>query len=239
MSIIEHISHSWNSTSNGSAHNHSHEHDFKDSGSDIEAPLSHDHENAHPNHNGHNGRDEHNHTCISNLTSSSRVNAALQTKGRNKKLSLYFFEFACIFHSLVIGISLGVISDASVVHKLTIALSFHQFLEGIGLGSMLVDAMVSKWKMGSFVVCYSLTTPVGILLGSMVDTYYIQQQHIVQGCFEAFAAGMLLYISLIQQIAEEFSKDDLHDTTKVKLKYSMYLALITGAASMCCIALYV
>lgn len=226
MSIVEHLSHSWKSKPGNDDH-------VLATDSDIEAPLSDKpHEDSHSN-------GDHNHTCISNLTSTTLANVALQRGNRNKQLSLYMFEFACVFHSLIIGISLGMIHERSVVQKLTIAIACHQFLEGIGLGSMLSDAVVSKWKLVLFVVCYSLTTPLGIILGSLVDTYYIEQQHIIQGCFEGFAAGMLLYISLIQQIAEEFSKDDLHDSSKAKLKYMMYTALLCGAASMCCIALWV
>lgn len=50
----------------------------------------------------------------------------------------YMFEFGCLVHSVIIGISLGVIDkDYPQVRNVMIALCFHQLLEGIGLGAFI------------------------------------------------------------------------------------------------------
>lgn len=53
--------------------------------------------------------------------------------------SIYALEFGVAAHSLVIGLALGVSSGEEVV-PLVIALAFHQFFEGLALGSTLCDA---------------------------------------------------------------------------------------------------
>lgn len=59
------------------------------------------------------------------------------------------FEFGCVVHSVIIGISLGVIDkDLGQVRNIMIALCFHQLLEGIGLGAILSIANFSMLKGG-------------------------------------------------------------------------------------------
>jgi zinc transporter ZupT len=49
-----------------------------------------------------------------------------------------------------------------------------------------------------------------------------------------FAGGMLLYMTLITFIGEEFSRSDLHTPQLRGLKYQMWALLVLGAAMMSC-----
>jgi zinc transporter 1/2/3 len=58
----------------------------------------------------------------------------------------------------------------------------------------------------------------------------------VQGTLNGLSAGMLLYISMYTLIGEEFSRQDLN--TQRGLRFSMYGALLLGAAVMAIIGIW-
>ena len=237
MSIIEHISHSWNKNDD------THSHDL--SVVDIEAPFYIDTGCQHAECNINDATDEHNdeqhkHSCITNLNSKSFASVATD-KITKKRFMLYVFEFACVFHSFIIGISLGVTTDISTLITLMVALSVHQFLEGISLGFVVCDAKLSTIKSLIFVVSYSVTTPIGILIGAALQHIYTNKskiQILAQGSLQGISAGMLIYIALIQIIAEELSKVELHGNGKLHHKLCMYVSLVMGAICMCIMALW-
>ncbi len=56
-------------------------------------------------------------------------------------------ELGCIFHSVIIGIGMGVIvNDRHLVATLMIALTVHQGLEGLSLASVLALTPFSRTK---------------------------------------------------------------------------------------------
>ena len=143
-------------------------------------------------------------------------------------------EIGCVFHSVLIGVGLGVTVDGrSQVLTLLIALTFHQFLEGISLGSIVAVAGFSWLKSLSMVVIYSLTTPVGVAIGIGASSSYDPSSTtamVVQGILNGVAGGMLLYVALIQLIGEEFSRQDL--LTRPRLKLAMLGSVCVGAGLM-------
>lgn len=212
-------------------------------------------------------RSEHNHTCINNLNPSfasnlvSNFDYEVKPEGYthmhdNKDTSiiiLYIFEFACVFHSFIIGLSLGLITDQDNIKKLMIALLFHQMVEGLSLGSMILSSNAEKIKSCIFIASYSLMTPLGISIGLIIEKTSVSQSHdtgnldqdlnknwvITRGCFLGISAGMLIYISLIQIIMEELSKEKLHVKSALQQKTYMYISMLFGASIMCIIALWI
>ncbi|PNG99186.1 Fe(2+) transport protein 2, partial [Tetrabaena socialis] len=73
----------------------------------------------------------HAHACVSHGSASNWATAAPEAEGSLRlRVLAYMFELGCVFHSFIIGLSLGVNqTDASEVRALLIALSFHQWLE--------------------------------------------------------------------------------------------------------------
>ena len=179
---------------------------------------------------------EHNHTCITNVNSLDRI-----PHGKKRSLLMAcIFEFACIFHSVFIGLSMGLLSEDAEARKMFIAILFHQVLEAISLGSILSECDVSTLKAGLFMFTYSATTPIGILIGMLIEHSYGEENEtkvLITDCFQAFSGGLLLYVALFQIIAEEFSKKEVHKRENIVLKVSLYIALIVGATFMCAIAI--
>ena len=54
-------------------------------------------------------------------------------------LDLKVLELGIIVHSVIIGMSLGASQSTSTIRPLVVALTFHQFFEGIGLGGCIVQ----------------------------------------------------------------------------------------------------
>lgn len=126
---------------------------------------------------------------------------------------VFLFEFGCVFHSVIIGLALGVTSDnMQQVRALLIALCFHQWLEGAALGSFITRAQLPVWKGMLMVIIYSLTCPAGVAIGiGVAETYDPESTKAaaIQGVFNGVSAGMLLYVALVQLIAEDFNTREL------------------------------
>ena len=179
---------------------------------------------------------DHSHTCLNNLSSSKLVEAKIR---KTRVLALYLFQFACLFHSIIIGIALGVTTNRPTLINLIIALIFHQFLEGVSLGCVIAETPIASANSIFMIVAYSSTTPLGIGIGMIINAFGDPESFtsiLVQGLFQGLAGGMLIYVALIQIIAEEFSKKS--DLQSLWQKLAMHMALIVGAAGMCIIAIW-
>jgi zinc transporter 1/2/3 len=183
--------------------------------------------------------DHHSHVCISNLNIMPQKNTYL--------LNLYFFEFACVFHSFIIGFSLGLLTDQEIIKKIMVAIIFHQMIEGISLGSMILSSKIGKIKSFIFVMSYSTITLLGIIAGLILEKTSSLHDNdnlpryliILRGCFLGISSGILIYISLIQMIMEELSKKMLNIRSSLFIRLYMYLLIISGSSTMAIIALWV
>ena len=122
---------------------------------------------------------------------------------------------------------------------LFIALVFHQALEAIGLGSVLVKAGFPLGKSIFMVLSYAVTTPIGVAIGIAVSATYNGDDittNAVQGVFDSVAAGLLLYISLVQLIAEDFTRVEEDRPKGLGFRLVWYSALFVGAGCMAMLA---
>lgn len=183
----------------------------------------------------------HTHQCLRSMNASNWVaSGSKPTRSIRQYVTAYTMELGCIFHSIIIGIGVGVITeDRHLVITLMIALAIHQGLEALALGSVLALTSFSKLKKVSMLLLYAITTPIGIAVGIAIASSYNPEtvtSRAVQGTLNGVSGGMLLYIGMYQLIAEEFSREDI--LVKPRLRAGMYLALMLGAASMCVLGLW-
>ena len=189
----------------------------------------------------------HTHACTSSLSAQrwaaldGAAGAAGEAlDGARRRVTAYTMELGCIFHSVVIGVGVGVITgDRQLVVVLMIALIVHQGLEGLSLGTVLALTPFSRLKKALMVAAYALTTSVGIAIGIAVSATYDPHSvasKAVQGTLNGVSGGMLLYISMYQLIAEEFSREDL--IVRGRLRAALLLGLAGGAACMCVLAIW-
>lgn len=183
----------------------------------------------------------HSHQCLRTMNASNWVASGTKpTRSIRQYVTAYTMELGCIFHSVIIGIGVGVITeDRHLVITLMIALAIHQGLEALALGSVLALTSFAKIKKFSMLLLYAITTPIGIAIGIAIASSYDADSvtsRAVQGTLNGVSGGMLLYIGMYQLVAEEFSREDI--LVKPGLRSGMYAALCVGAASMCILGLW-
>merc|ERR1719379_1304043 len=139
-----------------------------------------------------------------------------------------------VFHSLLIGFGLGVVTDSvSTVNNLLIALSFHQFFEGIGLGICLDEAGLSSNKKVIMLTTFSISAPVGVLFGIGISSLYNPESNVAkwtEGLLNAFCAGILIHLGLVDLIAVEFNDQKVQ--TNLGLIFQMLFGLFFGTGIM-------
>ncbi|KAI4680366.1 uncharacterized protein J4E84_008014 [Alternaria hordeiaustralica] len=120
-------------------------------------------------------------------------------------------EFGIIFHSVIIGLNLGVVGDE--FKTLYPVLVFHQSFEGLGIGARLSSISFPSdkaWMPWALCALYGLTTPLAIAVGLGVRTTYLPESKVslmVQGVLNAVSAGFLVYSGLVELLAKDFLFD--------------------------------
>ncbi|KAL7603580.1 hypothetical protein Lser_V15G16157 [Lactuca serriola] len=146
-------------------------------------------------------------------------------------------ELGIIIHSIVIGLSLGASKNPKTIKPLLAALSFHQFFEGVGLGGCLFQAKIKSLATTVMAVCFALTTPSGIVMGILVSNTYNENSAtalIVEGILMAAAAGILIYMALVDLLSPDFKNHKMQNN-KILL-FGSYISLLLGAGLMSMLA---
>ena len=152
------------------------------------------------------------------------------------KVSTYLLEFGIALHSVLIGVTLGVTTESFVV--LLIALSFHQFFEGMALGAQIVRVeRMSLLSAILMIVFFAVTTPIGIAIGIGIHAHTYNPKSVssllVNGILDSVSAGILIYVALVNLITAEMGvgAHSFHGL-KTRLKVLYFVALYAGAGAM-------
>jgi zinc transporter 1/2/3 len=156
-------------------------------------------------------------------------------KSRNF-ITLLLFELGIALHSVIIGISLGVITG-SEFRTLLIALCFHQFFEGFALGSAVILTEPSKRTSVLTVLAFASSTPIGVAIGIGVHSTFNENDKntlLVVGIFEALAAGALIYTGLIELLTFGLTLNPTFSSKGASIFSiaSAFLGLYSGATAM-------
>eukprot|EP00004_Rigifila_ramosa_P023897 TRINITY_DN678_c0_g1_i8.p1 TRINITY_DN678_c0_g1~~TRINITY_DN678_c0_g1_i8.p1 ORF type:complete len:314 (-),score=60.68 TRINITY_DN678_c0_g1_i8:46-987(-) len=173
----------------------------------------------------------HSHAVI--LSSAERETA--QTR---RLLALYCLEFGIATHSIIIGMALGTSNEE--FKTLLVAIVFHQFFEGIGLGARIRDVELPLFRSLMMVLIYTFTTPFGIALGIGIRESFngaASTTLITQGIFDSVSAGILLYSSLVHLVYEDFVNPTFHALPHFD-KMLCFGSLYVGAGIMSLIGRY-
>ncbi|RDX74421.1 Zinc transporter 1 [Mucuna pruriens] len=146
-------------------------------------------------------------------------------------------EIGIVVHSVIIGISLGTAGSIDIIKPLLVALSFHQFFEGMGLGGCISQAEFESKSTAVMATFFSLTTPIGIGIGMGVSSVYKENSPTaltVEGVFNSASAGILIYMALVDLLAADFMNPRLQKNLKLQLGAN--ISLLLGAGSMSLLA---
>ncbi|XP_030537513.1 zinc transporter 6, chloroplastic [Rhodamnia argentea] len=160
-----------------------------------------------------------------------------------QKLVSQVLEIGIIFHSVIIGVTMGMSQNQCTIRPLVAALAFHQIFEGMGLGGCIAQAGFNFGTTAYMCFMFSVTTPMGIILGMIVFSvtgYDDSSPHalIMEGLLGSLSSGILIYMALVDLIAADFFHNKLMDSSEPWLKKASFVALTLGSASMSILALW-
>lgn len=148
-------------------------------------------------------------------------------------------EGSVLTHSVVVGYTLG-LQKSHTWATLVIAISFHQFFEGIALGQVVVSAGdVSNSKKVMTLIFYSLTTAIGIGLGIMTVLAYdsdgdpTKGLNILIGVLNSVCGGMLLYLGIVHLFwAWIINNNELHSSPSPSHAFVGFTGVFLGMGAM-------
>ncbi|MCJ1475872.1 high-affinity Zn(2+) transporter zrt1 [Lambiella insularis] len=143
-------------------------------------------------------------------------------------------EFGVAFHSVIIGLNLGVVGDEFTT--LYPVLVFHQSFEGLGIGARMsaIPFKRSSWLPWILCLAYGLTTPISIAVGLSLRTTYTPDSftaNVVSGVLDSMSAGILIYTGLVELLARDFLFDPLRTKDNKRLAF-MVICVLLGTALM-------
>ncbi|KAL6242644.1 hypothetical protein RBB50_010290 [Rhinocladiella similis] len=153
---------------------------------------------------------------------------------RQQIAAFLILEFGVIFHSVVIGLNLGVAGDE--FDTLYPVLVFHQSFEGLGIGARMSAIPFKKGSWLPWLLCtaYGLTTPIAIAIGLGVRTTYNPNSYtanVVSGVLDSMSAGILIYTGLVELLARDFLFNPLRTKDHKRLTF-MIICVLLGAGVM-------
>jgi solute carrier family 39 (zinc transporter), member 1/2/3 len=143
----------------------------------------------------------------------------------------YILALILIIHAITEGAALGIGTSAGETLMLFIAIVAHKGSESFALCVTLLKHQLPFKRILLIVILFSLMTPLGILLGSMVNELSFKHDQLIAGIFNAFAAGTFLYISTLHHI-------HFHQHAKDTRGLLEFASLVAGACAMALIALW-
>ncbi|ORX62373.1 Zinc/iron permease [Hesseltinella vesiculosa] len=155
------------------------------------------------------------------------------------RISTVLLELGIALHSIIIGFTLGTSTEDTFV-ILLIAMVFHQFFEGLALGTRINELGYETWfKPFLMTAVYSATTPIGLVIGICVRlTMDPPSSILAQAILDAISAGILLYNAYISLMSTEMNHNvafhELSWTRKIMCLLTMYV----GAAIMSIIGIW-
>lgn len=174
----------------------------------------------------------------------AHIDLEFNSRDHKSLVSLFLFKFGVAIHSIIIGLSLGVVPEEQY-KALLIALCFHQFFEGFALMAAvmersakftLTNATTRREIIGT-VAFYALSTPFGILLGVLLHGSYNENSTtslLVQGILEAVAGGCLIYVGLVHLLTFDFTLVPRFTSADAprRIQLIALAAMYSGAAAM-------
>jgi solute carrier family 39 (zinc transporter), member 1/2/3 len=153
-------------------------------------------------------------------------------------LGVLILEFGVIFHSVIIGITLGTTNDFTT---LFIVIIFHQMFEGLGLGARLafLPLKPTSWIPYLGGIAYALVTPIGLAIGLGVRHTYNEESataSYITGTFDSVSAGILLYTGLVELLAHEFIFNERMRKAPLGFVLLSVGEMLTGAGLMALLA---
>jgi zinc transporter 1/2/3 len=136
---------------------------------------------------------------------------------------------------VVIGITLAVTPN-SFFATLFVVIIFHQMFEGLALGTRIAALPSSTSTVTKFIMAliFALVTPLGMAIGIGVLSHFNGNDPatiVVIGTLDAFSAGILLWVGLVEMLAHDWMSGDMLKAGWFKTIVGL-VSLVIGMALM-------
>lgn len=101
-------------------------------------------------------------------------------------------------HSILAGLSIGLVPDVDMILSTAIAIIAHKVFAGYALGSTMVAADLGWDRHMPLGIAFSLSTPVGIFIGMGLASDSYDEDSAPVGIVQAIVAGTFLYVAIIE-----------------------------------------
>jgi solute carrier family 39 (zinc transporter), member 1/2/3 len=118
----------------------------------------------------------------------------------------YILALVLSIHAFIAGVALGTEQTVAGLAVLFIAIIAHKGSEAFALGISMFRGGVARARIPRTVVTLAMMTPLGIVTGSLLSAGLTGHAALlVEGIFDALAAGTFIYVSILDVIGEEFA----------------------------------
>jgi len=158
---------------------------------------------------------------------------AVSEKMGKSHVGAYPYLLAVILsvHSIIAGTSLGLETHFSTTIVILLAIVFHKGSASFALMVNLHNAGVSSGQQKKILGAFVLMTPLGLLLGTIASAALTANTAIlIEGAFDALAAGTFLYVAVLDIINEELSTEED--------KVAKFTLIVVGIAFMAVLAIW-
>ncbi|KAI7825414.1 ZIP zinc transporter-domain-containing protein [Kickxella alabastrina] len=155
---------------------------------------------------------------------------------KRKQLSTYILELGIALHSIIVGMTLAV-TGGTGFKTLLAAISFHQFFEGLALGTRISALHFTRRPLLMGILnasIFALTTPLGQIIGIGIRESFAPRSPstlLTIGVLDGLSAGILMYSAIVNLLVEEFSSPEFRRYTKFA-RVMYFIILYSGCAAM-------
>ena len=136
-------------------------------------------------------------------------------------------------HSIIEGTAIGINVTLAAIIPITIAVLAHKGSASFALAMNLHRSQLQTKTITFMIFIFSLMTPLGIILSNIILIFSKQHSSLImEGIFNAFAAGSFLYIGMRHMLEEHFA--EYKHTNPLK----EFIAIISGIFLMAVIAIW-
>ncbi|KAI7897608.1 Zinc/iron permease [Cokeromyces recurvatus] len=161
--------------------------------------------------------------------------AFLDGEDSYKHLGTYILELGIAIHSILIGIAMANTGNDTFI-TLLIALVFHQFFEGMALGTRLNEIPFKTWyKPIALGFLYIWMTPIGIAIGVGLHSTFNSNSFssvLSSAILDSLSAGILLYNAYVSLMSMEMSHNTAFHQESTGRKTICFLSMYIGAGIM-------
>lgn len=132
-----------------------------------------------------------------------------QDRAKNRPIYPYVLLVVLSIHSATAGVALGLQSEAVTSLLVIVAILCHKGSAGFALVVSMVAAGAERRRLWTVLAIFASMTPLGIVLGTIASGLLEGPTAVlVEGSFNALAAGTFIYIAILDVINAEMSSAD-------------------------------